>query len=135
MSVDVSPGGFRIGVLNVQKNGLQESAWQELTPKFQLLILLIGRHIFEIGSRCFDMDARDHPSALLMVIRSETLLRHIESAGHPYHKLASAVPLKWAANIDILPRAMQGDDNWFRQWCQNRETIELATQIIAPPPW
>ncbi|WP_460274498.1 helix-turn-helix transcriptional regulator [Celeribacter sp. ULVN23_4] len=134
MSVDRFPGEFRIGVLNQDKNRVEDSTEQPLEPKFQLLILLGGRHVFSIGDQCFDLTAEEHPDALMMNIRQDTTLRHIESYGHPYRKLAIATPLGWVDEMGGVPQDMKHAGNTFRHWHPSRETIHLATQIVAPPP-
>ncbi|TQS72537.1 helix-turn-helix transcriptional regulator [Rhodobacteraceae bacterium] len=134
MSVDIFPGEFRIGVLDVDKTSIEDGSCQQLTPKCQLLILLSGRHVFDIGAQRFDLDARITPAALMMAIHTPTTLRHIESNGHPYRKLAIATPLEWAVRMGSLPQALQLAGNGFWQWAPDKDTIALATQIIAPPP-
>jgi|GEM_PF-5556300 hypothetical protein len=134
MSVDRFPGEFRIGVLDQNKDRVEDGAVQELDPKFQLLILLSGQHVFTIGQQKVDLDARQTPDALMMSIRHPTTLRHVESFGHPYRKLAIATPLGWVAEMGGLPRGLQGSGNSIRHWRPDKETVRLATQIIAPPP-
>lgn len=134
MSVDRFPGEFRIGAIDQDKARVEDSTEQHLEPKFQLLILLGGRHVFRIGEQCFDLNAEDYPDALMMRIQHDTTLRHIESYGHPYRKLAIATPLSWVDEMGGVPENMKRNGNTFRQWHPGRETIRLATQIIAPPP-
>ncbi|WP_434287452.1 helix-turn-helix transcriptional regulator [Celeribacter sp. SCSIO 80788] len=134
MSVDRFPGEFRIGVLDQDKARVENGTEQELEPKFQLLILLGGRHVFTIGTQGFDLDAQNKPDALMMNIKQATTLRHIESYGHPYRKLAIATPLGWVDEMGGVPSGMKSGGNTFRQWHPGRETIRLATQIVAPPP-
>lgn len=134
MSVDRFPGEFRIGVLDQDKAQVENGTEQELEPKFQLLILLGGRHVFSIGTQDFELDAQIRPDALMMNITQATTLRHIESYGHPYRKLAIATPLGWVDEMGGVPQGMKSGGNTFHQWHPGRETVRLATQIVTPPP-
>ena len=141
MAINRFPGGLRIGVLDYKKTGVRNPRPQPVEPKFQLLLLLQGRHEFDIGGAQVRLDARHRPAAVLMRIRQSCTLRHLRAEGDPYRKIAIAADPDWISEIagtalpdwpDDLPRAEAACQ--AHVWAPDEETVRLAAQIVAPPP-
>lgn len=134
MSISRFPGGLRIGVLNTHKSGVEDDSAQELEPKFQILILLQGRQVFEIDNRTIDLDARTAPVGFVMRIERPCHLRYVQAEGAPYQKISIATTLDWADLLAAQPAAFVRGENSYLGWTPTPAAIQLARQILEPPP-
>ncbi len=137
MSVDRFPGDLRIGVLQTVAEGVQDPNPMPLEPKFQILILLSGRQIFQLDHHRIELDAREAPHAVMMHVAKPRILRYCGSWGNPYTKISIATPCDWLdqflgddpAGDGLLTRHLD-----FIIWRPDREIARLALQIVNPPP-
>ncbi len=141
MTVNIFPGGLRIGVLDTRKSGVEDPAQTTVDPKFQILVLLKGYHLFSFDGIEVELDARAAPDAVMMRVEKSCTLRHLQSFGDPYRKISIATSLDWVDQIagaeDLdWPDDTAGASPAFRlhNWVPCTEITRLASQIVAPPP-
>ncbi|PRY77736.1 AraC-like DNA-binding protein [Yoonia maritima] len=140
MAVQLFPGNLRIGVLDEVVTPGRRPPVDTVDPKFQIMVLLKGYQRFSIDDHQIELDAREHPVAMMMHLRRTAKLHYDISYGAPYRKIALATPSEWlhqltASGDTVAASLCKGSTTFtYHIWSIDTELTRLATQILLPPP-
>ncbi len=143
MSVERFPGMFRVGALNETVCGVQDSSYQQIDPKFLVLVVLRGRQVFYLDDERIELEASSEddatPVAFVVLLMKQCTLRYAGSWGDPFRKISIAGPPDWFDQFqleygsqDALPNFPQTHLD-YRIWHPSQDVIRLSQQIVSAP--
>jgi AraC-like DNA-binding protein len=104
------------------------------------MVLLSGQQKFFIDDIVFDLDATRAPQAFMMRLSRPAQLKYDVARGNPYRKVALAMPVEWLEQLadrdSPLVTHLDQPQDLIKHltWSPDAQIVQLATQILAPPP-